>query len=263
MISLYNLLRLAVLGFGVCLFAGSCQYEELAKADYPQQVIYMPTAKNGLFAITGISTSGTYRFTVDLAAKKVIIPLGVIRGGVSADGDVPVTIAANADTISRLISSSVLVGTIALPTDKFALPASITIENGKTSAPFNLQIDLDYLRAAPAQKIAVAVGIASQQTTVNPLLKTTVISFDPSILKPTPNFTTKADATTPRKITFTNTSLNAISYAWDFGDGSAAVTDAAPAYAYTKAGTYTVTLTATGITGSPDAVNKTLAVTVL
>ncbi|WP_080058405.1 PKD domain-containing protein [Spirosoma aerolatum] len=254
--------RLALVFFGFSLLLSSCTYEELAKASYPQQIIYMPTAKNGLFTINSISTSGTYRFTVDLTAKKIIVPLGVFRGGVSADGDVPVTIAANADTVSKLISTSALIGTMALPTDKFELPNSIIIPNGQESAVFNLTIDLDYLRANPTQKLAVAVGIASAQTPVNPLLKTTVISFDPTILKPTPNFTTKADATVPQKITFTNTSVNAVSYSWDFGDGSAAVADPAPIYTYTKAGTYTVTLTATGITGSADAAQKITSVTI-
>ena len=250
--------RLALAFFGFSLLLSSCTYDELAKANYPQQIIYMPTAKNGLFSINSIPTSGTYRFTVDLAAKKIIVPLGVFRGGVSADGDVPVTITANADTLSKLISTSVLVGTMALPADKYGLPNSITIPSGQESAVFNLTIDLDYLRTNPSQKLAVAVGIASAQTPVNPLLKTTIVSFDPSILKPTPSFGTKADATVPQKITFTNTSVNAVSYSWDFGDGSAAVADPAPIYTYTKAGTYTVTLTATGITGSADAVKKTM-----
>ncbi|MFD2934742.1 PKD domain-containing protein [Spirosoma flavum] len=254
--------RFALVFFGLSLLLSSCKYEELAKADYPQQIIYMPTAKNGLFTINSISTSGTYRFTVDLTAKKLIVPLGVFRGGVSADGDVPVIITTNADTVSKLISTSALVGTMALPADKFVLPNSITIPNGQESAVFNLTIDLDYLRANPTQKLAVAVGIASAQTTVNPLLKTTVISFDPTILTPVPNFTTKADATVPQKITFANSSLNAVSYSWDFGDGSAAVADPAPIYTYTKAGTYRVTLTATGITGSADAVKKTMVLTI-
>ncbi len=246
----------------LCLLLASCQYEELAEADYPQQVLYMPAAKNGLFTITSLPTAGAYKFTVNLTDKKLIIPLSVFRGGVSADGDLPVTVAANADTISKLITAKTLIGTIALPADKFVLPGNVTIENGKTSAPFDLRIDLDYLRANPGQKLAIGVGIASAQATVNPLLKTTVISLDPAILKPVPAFTTKADATLTRKITFTNASLNATSYSWDFGDGSAVLTDAAPVYTYTKAGTFTVTLTATGITGSADAVKRSTAVVV-
>lgn len=263
MTSLFNPARFALVCFGICLLASGCQYEELAKASYPQQIIYMPAAKNGLFSIASIATSGAYKFTVNVEQKKLIIPLSVYRGGVSVDGDVSVTIAANADTISRLISSSALVGTAMLPADKFVLPPSVTIQAGRNTAPFDLSIDLDYLRSNPGAKLAVGVSIASPQTSVNPLLKTTVISLDPAILKPTPNFTMKADATTPKKIAFTNTSLNAVSYSWDFGDGSAAVTDQAPIYTYTTAGTYSVTLTATGITGSADAVKKTTTVTVL
>lgn len=263
MISFFNATRLILVCFGFCLLFSSCKYEELAKADYPQQVIYMPAAKNGLFLINSVPVSGAYKFTVNLNEKKLIIPLSVFRGGVSVDSDVPITIVANADTVSKLISTSALVGTAVLPADKFALPASVTIQNGINSVPFELRIDLDYLRANPGQKLAIAVGIASPQTTVNPNLKTTIISLDPSILKATPNFTTKADATTARKIAFTNTSLNAVSYAWDFGDGSTVSTDLAPTYTYPNAGTYTVTLTATGITGSADAVKKTTTVTVL
>lgn len=263
MISFSTTFRFVLTCFGCGLLLSACKYEELAKADYPQQILYMPTAKNGLFAINSVSTTGAYRFMVDVASKKVIIPLGVFRGGVSTDGDVPVTITVNADTISKLISTSALAGTAMLPADKYVLPTSVTVPGGQESAAFNLSIDLDYLRvrANLTQKLALAVSIASPQVIVNPLLKTTLISFDPTILKPTPNFTSKADATTARKIAFTNTSLNAVSYAWDFGDGSAAVPDAAPTYTYAAAGTYTITLTATGVTGSADAVKKTATVT--
>lgn len=45
-------------------------------------------------------------------------------------------------------------------------------------------------------------------------------------------------------VTFTNTSVNASSYLWDFGDGNTS-TDVNPLHSYTAAGTYTVSLTAT------------------
>ncbi len=241
----------------------SCGYEELAKADYPQQVLYMPTAKNGLFSIASIPTSEAYRFTIDQAANKVIIPLGVYRGGLSVDGDVPVKIVTNADTISKLISSSALIGTAVLPADKFALPESVTIEAGKNSALFDLTIDLNYLLANPGQPLAIGVGIDSPQFTVNPLLKTTLLSFDPSLLRPTPKFKTRVDPATPKKVAITNRSLNAVSYSWDFGDGSAAITDKTPTYTYTKAGTYTITLTTTGIMGSDYSVKTAMTLTIL
>ncbi|WP_317193681.1 PKD domain-containing protein [Marivirga atlantica] len=46
-------------------------------------------------------------------------------------------------------------------------------------------------------------------------------------------------------VTFTNTSLNAESYTWDFGDGSTS-TEESPVHTYAEEGTYSVTLTATG-----------------
>ncbi|WP_375444757.1 PKD domain-containing protein [uncultured Fibrella sp.] len=263
MVSLFNTTRFLLICLGSGLLLSSCKYEDIVKADYPQQILYMPAAKNGVFSIASIVTSGAYRFTVNSAEKKVIIPLSVYRGGVSNDGDLTVNITANADTVSKLISSSALVGTTLLPADKSVLPGTVTIAGGSYVTPFDLKIDLDYLRSIPAgQKLALAVTIASSQVPVNPVLKTTLITFDPAILKPVPDFTSKADATTARKIAFTNASLNAVGYSWDFGDGSAAVTDASPTYTYSKAGTFTVTLTATGITGSADAAKKTVTLTI-
>ena len=49
----------------------------------------------------------------------------------------------------------------------------------------------------------------------------------------------------PLTITFTNTSTGATNYFWDFGDGNTS-TSTNPANIYTNAGTYTVTLYATG-----------------
>ena len=50
---------------------------------------------------------------------------------------------------------------------------------------------------------------------------------------------------------FTNTSVNAISYIWDFGDGTSSL-DPNPAHTYINAGTYNVKLIATSLYGCQD-----------
>ena len=57
----------------------------------------------------------------------------------------------------------------------------------------------------------------------------------------------------PLSVSFTNSSLNAGSYLWSFGDSSAHSIEASPTHTFTRAGTYTVTLTATGPGGQATA----------
>ncbi len=56
-------------------------------------------------------------------------------------------------------------------------------------------------------------------------------------------------------ITFTNESLNSVSYAWDFGDGSSS-TDESPQKTFTDPGNYTVVLTATNEGGTSNEISK-------
>jgi PKD repeat protein len=60
---------------------------------------------------------------------------------------------------------------------------------------------------------------------------------------------------------FANTSTGAASFAWDFGDGIGASTEASPAYTYTAPGTYTVTLTAFDAAGNPTSTQSQVTVT--
>ena len=59
------------------------------------------------------------------------------------------------------------------------------------------------------------------------------------------------DADNYLKVTFMNESVNADTYAWDFGDGNSS-TDESPVHTYDEAGSFTVILTATGAGGSDD-----------
>ncbi|MDN3636438.1 peptidylprolyl isomerase [Neolewinella lacunae] len=61
-------------------------------------------------------------------------------------------------------------------------------------------------------------------------------------------------------LTFTNTSQQASSYAWDFGDGRSS-TEAMPRHRYFKSGDYTVRLTATDEKGKSKTTTQTINVT--
>lgn len=64
-------------------------------------------------------------------------------------------------------------------------------------------------------------------------------------VKPVANFTMPVQKlVAPVEVNFTNTSLKADSYAWDFGDGATS-TEANPTHRYVHSGNYTVTLQAT------------------
>ncbi len=73
---------------------------------------------------------------------------------------------------------------------------------------------------------------------------TTVTIVDPT---PTASFTfvSNNNFIAPSEITFSNTSTNAVSFDWNFGDGSDHVTDPNPVHTYTETGDYTVTLIVT------------------
>lgn len=82
------------------------------------------------------------------------------------------------------------------------------------------------------------------------LLFVTGCSDKDSVEQPVAGFTYTVTNST---VVFTNTSTNALSYQWDFGDGQTS-TEASPTNVYKAAGDYTVKLTATGEAGSTPSV---------
>jgi len=60
----------------------------------------------------------------------------------------------------------------------------------------------------------------------------------------------------PAEISFNNTSNNAVTYQWDFGDGTDIVTELSPSHSYPDLGVYNVKLIATSIAGCTDEIIK-------
>lgn len=90
-------------------------------------------------------------------------------------------------------------------------------------------------------------------TSDNAYWKVTLVHYDnpadePAIPSPKPQASFTA-ATDGLKIDFTNTSKNATSYSWDFGDGNSSSQES-PSHTYAAAGIYKVVLTATNGIGT-------------
>jgi hypothetical protein len=256
-------IKLLVALLGAVILFGSCKYQEVADAEWPDQLIYMPAALYNNYMIDAVPvaigstpTAGyPTRFLTDTVARKFNVLLGAYRSGVDNKGSFIVNIAVNTDTISKLLAipGKLPVGTVLLPADKYAVPSTAQMVDGTDIAKFDLAVNLDYLLAGnPTQKYAIAVGISSKDRKTNPALSTTIIVIDTKIMKPTAGFTSAASATDPKTINFTNTSVYGTKFIWDFGDGSAMmITTTAKnekvSHTYAAAGTYTIKLTVVGV----------------
>lgn len=75
-------------------------------------------------------------------------------------------------------------------------------------------------------------------------------------LPPVPNFGTEIDDKT---VVFTNTSENAVSWSWDFGDGTNS-SEENPTHVYTDNGLFEVTLTSTNILGETEEISKNVGI---
>ena len=74
---------------------------------------------------------------------------------------------------------------------------------------------------------------------------------------PSPGFDIAQSEENYLEYTFTNTSVNADSYEWDFGDGNTS-TEASPTHTYAIADNYTVTLTAKGASNQTGTLSRTI-----
>ena len=82
---------------------------------------------------------------------------------------------------------------------------------------------------------------------------------DEKPLEVSADFTFAVDATDKKKVTFTDASVAATTYAWDFGDDETS-TEKSPVHTYLKNGEYTVTLVVTGADAKTSTKTKTVVV---
>jgi PKD repeat protein len=80
------------------------------------------------------------------------------------------------------------------------------------------------------------------------------------IVDPIADFTAPSYGFAGVPVQFTGNSLNANSYSWDFGDGAAASIDENPSHTFATAGAYTVTLTASGASGTSVSTSKQIKI---
>ncbi|MBS1772852.1 MAG: PKD domain-containing protein [Bacteroidetes bacterium] len=107
---------------------------------------------------------------------------------------------------------------------------------------------------------SVTLLVTNGNGCTNSLTKTNYVSI---IQKPTASFsgTNITGCTAPLTATFTNSSSNATSYAWDFGDGGTS-TASSPTHTYNATGSYNVRLIATNSIGCKDTLILTSYVTI-
>ena len=118
-----------------------------------------------------------------------------------------------------------------------------TYGNNQTSTNQNLVLIFSQGGAYTISLKATGLGGTDIYTRT---ITVTAPTTPPPTTQPTADFTysPSSNLTAPVKISFTNNSKNASSYGWDFGDGTTSMTTN-PIKDFTKAGDYTVKLTAT------------------
>ncbi|MEO1053554.1 MAG: PKD domain-containing protein [Bacteroidota bacterium] len=114
------------------------------------------------------------------------------------------------------------------------------------SSPANTEESPTHTYAAGGEYTVTLTATTADNQTDTQVMQVEVI--DPAANTPVADFTFAANLL---EVTFTDQSLNAVSYAWDFGDGNSSMM-ASPVHTYAAAGTYTVSLTITNSEAAMD-----------
>ena len=71
-----NGIKILLISCIASLVTTSCEYKEIADAEYSDQILYMPGAKSGIYRVNEISQNNApYRYRLDMENKKVIVEI--------------------------------------------------------------------------------------------------------------------------------------------------------------------------------------------
>ncbi|WP_152285827.1 PKD domain-containing protein [Flavicella marina] len=110
---------------------------------------------------------------------------------------------------------------------------------------------------AQAGSYDVVLTVSNGSSNTTDTVEKTIVVTNPDA--PVVGFTYVVDANDWKTIVFTNTSTNAVSYLWDFGDTTTS-TDESPTKTFAGEGDYIVSLTATNDSGDTSVLEQTVSV---
>lgn len=237
----------------------ACDYNEIYDAEYPEATVYMlGTSESVIFKVDEIveNEDSPFRYKLDLANNKIIIPLGVYRSSIKSEGDIRVKLKVNNDTISELIASGELIGEDGsipeiIPEEKYTLSSSTEIKSGKETGHFELSVDIPFLLENVDKRYVLGIKLDESNIKINDKMNTIVVDITSAILESHPAFSFDMSDENPLSIIFNNASKYSLSYRWDFGDNSPILDKENPGtHTYPGVGIYYATLTTEGIMGN-------------
>ena len=143
------------------------------------------------------------------------------------------------------------------------LNCEFMVPNYISQATITASCSLDTIYQVPAAGSLVGVGDTTVTITVEAGSLFTQCSFNLNVEGANPDFS--ADQTSvcrETEISFTDLSADAVSWVWDFGDGSSLDSTQNPTHAYSSPGTYTVSLEATSSLGCTETIIKNAFITI-
>ncbi len=170
----------------------SCDYREYAPADYPDTVIYLPAAVNGVWTIdetpvpeTFIGEGNKSFYDIDPDGKKLHIHLGVVQAGIVL-GNYEVQLVSSKSTVNRMLDEGTLPNDILpLPESVYKFPEAVFLTSSSDHVSFDVDVTTSYLKDPEylGKRFAIAIKISSEQVATNPAYETVVIVIDPKVVK--------------------------------------------------------------------------------